>query len=61
MCEGEFESLTAIHAATPGFCPEPYAWGRCANTDTETYFLLVEFRDIASQVIPLHSSSEKAP
>ncbi|MCJ1279991.1 hypothetical protein MMC21_007816 [Puttea exsequens] len=24
MCEGEFESLKAVHAVFPGFVPEPY-------------------------------------
>ncbi|POR32463.1 Uncharacterized protein TPAR_07328 [Tolypocladium paradoxum] len=49
MCHGEFESLKAISVASPGFCPEPYAWGRYAQSEPETHFLLVEFRDIGSQ------------
>nr|CDP25845.1 Putative fructosamine-3-kinase [Podospora anserina S mat+] len=28
MCHGEFESLKAIHSASPGFVPKPYARGR---------------------------------
>ena len=50
MCEGEFESLKAIHAVSPGFVPKPYAWGRYAQADPETYFVLEEFRDIGKQV-----------
>ena len=50
MCEGEFESLKAIHAVSPGFVPEPYAWGKYSQEDPETYFLLAEFRDIGKQV-----------
>ena len=50
MCEGEFESLKAIHAVSPGFVPEPYAWGKYSQEDTETYFLLAEFRDVGEQV-----------
>ena len=53
MCEREFESLKAIHAVSPGFVPEPYAWGKYAEEDPETYFLLVEFRDIGKQVSAL--------
>ncbi|KAL8358344.1 hypothetical protein RB601_009650 [Gaeumannomyces tritici] len=48
MCTGEFESLKAIHATIPGFCPEPYAHGAYAN-DPGTHFMLVEFRDIGAQ------------
>lgn len=50
MCEGEFESLKAIHAVSPGFVPEPYAWGKYTQEDPETYFLLAEFRDVGKQV-----------
>ena len=50
MCEGEFESLKAIYAVSPGFVPEPYAWGRCTQDDPETYFLLAEFRNVGEQV-----------
>ena len=50
MCEGEFESLRAIYAVSPGFVPEPYAWGRYGQGDPETYFLLAEFRDVGKQV-----------
>lgn len=51
MCEGEFESLKAIYEVSPGFVPKPYAWGKLAKAELETYFLLVEFRDIGRQVI----------
>ena len=50
MCEGEFESLKAIYAISPGFVPEPYAWGKYTQEIPETYFLLAEFRDVGRQV-----------
>ncbi|TQS33569.1 hypothetical protein Golomagni_06082 [Golovinomyces magnicellulatus] len=50
MCQGEFESLQAMCKTSPGFCPEPYAWGQQSCLDSETYFLLVEFREIGLQV-----------
>ena len=50
MCEGEFESLKAIHAVTPDFVPKPYAWGKYRQDDPETYFLLAEFREVGKQV-----------
>ena len=52
-CEGEYESLKAIHAISPGFVPEPFAWGKCHNKEPEACFLLEEFRDIRDQVGPL--------
>lgn len=50
MCEGEFESLKAIHAVSPAFVPEPNAWGKYAQEQPETYFPLAEFRDVGKQV-----------
>jgi protein-ribulosamine 3-kinase len=49
MCEGEFESLKAIHAVSPGFVPKPYAWGKFQQDEPATYFLLAEFRDVGEQ------------
>lgn len=50
MCEGEFESLKAIYAVSPGFVPKPFAWGRYRCENPETYYLLTEFRDVGEQV-----------
>ena len=50
MCEGEFESLKAIYAVSPTFVPKPFAWGKYTTGDPETYFLLMEFRDVGKQV-----------
>ncbi len=44
---GEYESLKAIHAVSPDMVPEPYAWGQ--YDDSDTYFLLTEFREIGKQ------------
>jgi protein-ribulosamine 3-kinase len=49
MTEGEYESLKAIHAVSPTFAPEPYAWGRFDEPEPETYFLIAEFRDVGEQ------------
>ena len=56
MCEGEYESLKAIHAVSPSFVPEPYAWGQYTAEGPETYFLLAEFRDVGRQVCTLKFS-----
>lgn len=56
MCTGEYESLKAIHATVPGFCPEPYAHGEYSS-DPATHFLLVEFRNIGSQVSSMSPST----
>ena len=49
MCQGEFESLKAIHAVSPGFVPTPHAWGKFEKSPSATYFLLAEFRDVGEQ------------
>ncbi|OBT47129.1 hypothetical protein VE00_03077 [Pseudogymnoascus sp. WSF 3629] len=52
MCEGEFESLTAIYAVSPGSVPKVHAWGKFDATEADKegiYFLLEEFRDIKVQ------------
>jgi len=47
MCEGEFESLKAMHAVVPSFIPEPYAWGELS--DKTGHFILTEFREVGNQ------------
>ncbi|KAJ4291592.1 hypothetical protein N0V88_006192 [Collariella sp. IMI 366227] len=47
MMLGEFESLKAIHAASPNIVPEVYAWGKYDGSDI--YFLLAEFREVGEQ------------
>jgi len=49
MIHGEFESLKAIHAVAPEFAPEPYGWGQYDDTESPTYFLLAEFREVGEQ------------
>ncbi|WEW55098.1 hypothetical protein PRK78_000526 [Emydomyces testavorans] len=49
MIEGEYESLKAIHAVSPDFAPEPYAWGKYRNDEEDTYFLLAEYREVGEQ------------
>ena len=51
MCEGEFESLKAIYAVSPGSVPKVHAWGKfnAAETEDGIYFLLAEFQDIKVQ------------
>ena len=50
MCEGEYESLKAIHSVSSNFAPKPWAWGKCKKENPEAYFLLEEFRKIGGQV-----------
>jgi len=47
MMHGEYESLKAIHAVSPSIVPQPYAWGK--YSDSNTYFLLAEFREVGEQ------------
>lgn len=46
MVEGEFHSLSAIHALMPTFAPKPYAWGNFRKSPPDTYFLLMDFIDL---------------
>ncbi|KAE9362627.1 hypothetical protein N431DRAFT_358381 [Stipitochalara longipes BDJ] len=55
MCEGEYESLKAIHATSPNFVPKPYTWGKCRTLESDAYFLLEEFRNLKEQ--PAHPMS----
>lgn len=47
MCEGEFESLKALHEVVPSFIPAPYKWGPLS--DGSGCFLLTEFREVGQQ------------
>ncbi|KAK3331424.1 hypothetical protein B0H66DRAFT_528756 [Apodospora peruviana] len=56
VCEGEFESLKAIHGVSPSFAPKAHGWSRLSVVgsdnsadDCEGYFLLTEFHAIAAQ------------
>jgi protein-ribulosamine 3-kinase len=49
MILGECEPLKAIHAVSPNLVPEPYAWGKYDGPDSNTYFLLTEFRGVGEQ------------
>lgn len=53
MCEGEYESLRAIHDFYPEFVPKPITWGSYKKDKAELYFLLEEFREISKQVSAL--------
>lgn len=47
MCEGEFESMKAIHNLMPTLAPKSWAMGR--YRDEECYFMLMDFREVGKQ------------
>jgi len=47
MCEGEFESLKAMHAVVPTFIPAPIKWGELS--DKSGHFIFTEFREVGQQ------------
>ncbi|KAL1880763.1 hypothetical protein Daus18300_001377 [Diaporthe australafricana] len=49
MTKGEFESLKAMHAVSPGFVPEPHSQGSYIQDGHKHWFLLVEFRLVGEQ------------
>ncbi|MCJ1472419.1 hypothetical protein MMC13_001067 [Lambiella insularis] len=72
MFKGEHESLTAIHAAVPSFCPVSIKHGKLSSTDD--YFLLTDFIDmeattggpssglsLAQKLAKLHSTPPPIP
>lgn len=59
MCEGEYESLKALHDVAPGFVPRPISWGRM-DEEGDSYYLLEEFRNIGSEVSTPRLQSSKA-
>lgn len=49
---GEFASITAIHQATPDFCPRPIAAGSYAS-DPDVHFYLCSFVDMTDEIAEL--------
>ena len=50
MMEGESNSMTAIYTSIPTFAPKPLAWGKLKDTPPDTYFFLMEFLDLSSEL-----------
>ncbi|KAH8810735.1 Fructosamine kinase-domain-containing protein [Xylogone sp. PMI_703] len=49
MIEGEYESIAAIHAVKPGFCPKPRAWGTF-KSNPDLHFLLSDFVEMDQEI-----------
>ena len=49
MTKGEIETPKEMHAISPIFVPKQYAWGRYGKPESETRFLLAEFRNVDEQ------------
>ena len=58
MMLGECESMRAIHAITPSFIPEPYAWGTYESAP-DTHFFLCEFRELKEELPDPHKLAAK--
>ena len=64
---GEYTSMKEIEKYAPSFVPRPCAWGQFEDAPAETYFFLLEFREMTigdlnpttfcSQLADLHKSS----
>ncbi|KAH8758765.1 Fructosamine kinase-domain-containing protein [Hyaloscypha sp. PMI_1271] len=49
MVEGEYESLAAIYAVKPGFCPKPQAWGTF-KSNPDLHFILTDFIEMEREI-----------
>ncbi|KAL8364294.1 hypothetical protein RB601_009844 [Gaeumannomyces tritici] len=49
--KGEYESITAIHAISPGLCPQPITWGTFQNDDS-AHFYVCKFYDFDLDALP---------
>jgi protein-ribulosamine 3-kinase len=49
MVEGENESIAAIHAVKPGFCPKPQAWGTFRSNPV-LHFVPTDFVEMEHQI-----------
>lgn len=50
MCEGEYESLQAVHDVVPSSTPRPVSWGEMTGQQHDTYFILEDFCDMTDEV-----------
>ncbi|KAJ9501631.1 hypothetical protein H2202_002593 [Exophiala xenobiotica] len=51
MMEGEYLSMREIHSYMPDFVPKPQAWGKFKHSPPDTYFFLMEFIDLGSEMV----------
>ncbi|KAI1487393.1 Fructosamine kinase-domain-containing protein [Biscogniauxia mediterranea] len=60
MSEGEFVSMSALHAVKPEFVPRPVAWGSYRDIP-DMHFFLVEFLDLIDELpAPEHLAARLA-
>lgn len=50
MMEGEFSAMAELYKFAPTFIPKPYTWGKFESAPPSTYFFLLEFKDMTSQL-----------
>lgn len=55
---GEFTSMSAIFAATPGFCPRPVAWGSYESI-RDVHFYLADFHEMTDELPDVHTFTAK--
>lgn len=58
MVSGEYESMIALHSASPDLTPEPLAWGTFAQADN-AHFFLCEFIQMTDDLPDAEASMKK--
>ncbi|OAA82400.1 Fructosamine/Ketosamine-3-kinase [Akanthomyces lecanii RCEF 1005] len=48
---GEFTGMTELWKLSPEFVVKPVAWGKLADTSQDWYFLLMEFKNLSTQLV----------
>lgn len=48
--EGEYNAMTELQKFAPSFTPKPYTWGKFESEPPITYFFLLEFKDMSSEL-----------
>lgn len=47
---GEYTALATIHSCVPGLVPNVFGWGKTGAAESDSYFLLEEFRDMTFEL-----------
>jgi fructosamine-3-kinase len=50
LVEGEYSIMSELNRWAPDFVPQPHSWGRCAQSNPVSWFMLIEYVDMRSKM-----------